>query len=201
MCENASMSGMGAKPAFDDNTIFHCFLFRRPHLPSVFVDVVTHGKPMTLKKDSVWYRAIRVLHDPHSRYRYGKLTHAVRISLGILVAFGVTSGFDIPDGGWTPVSMLIVIAGLQHHGTIRQRATQRAFGTMVGVAAGLFVILQQKYLGCTPPHLDADGMVLRRLCIPCCRARWLLRDALGDYADHRCRPRHRPDGGRLVARH
>ncbi len=105
---------------------------------------------MTSSQDSMWHRVAGVLRDPYRRCRHAKFIHAVRVALGILVAFGVTSGFGIPHGVWTPVSMLIVIAGLQHHGTIRERAVQRSFGTMVGVAAGLFVIVQQKYLGCAP---------------------------------------------------
>ncbi|HUC16952.1 MAG TPA: FUSC family protein [Acetobacteraceae bacterium] len=62
----------------------------------------------------------------------------------------MTIGFNLPHGEWTAISFLIVIAGLQHYGTIRRRAMERSVGTAIGALAGLAVITQQGYFGITP---------------------------------------------------
>ncbi|MEJ0019426.1 MAG: FUSC family protein [Acetobacteraceae bacterium] len=93
---------------------------------------------------------LRAPFDPHLRYRHARLIHATRIAAGILLALGLTVGFGIPHGEWTAISLLIVIAGLQHHGNIHRRAIERALGTALGALAGLLVILQHRALESTP---------------------------------------------------
>ena len=93
---------------------------------------------------------LRDVLSPGFRYRNAKFIHAARIAIGILISFTVTTGFSLPRGEWTAISFLIVIAGLQHHGTIRRKAIERSAGTAIGAIAGLAVIVQQEYLGITP---------------------------------------------------
>lgn len=100
--------------------------------------------------DTVLGRAWRAFHDPHFRCQHSRIIHAARITIGVLIAFAITAGFGIPDGTWTPVSLLIVIASLQHHGNVRARAVERSLGTAIGACVGILAILEQSYLGATP---------------------------------------------------
>ena len=90
------------------------------------------------------------MRDPHRRYRHARYIHATRVGLGVLLSIAVTSGFGWPHGEWATISLLIVIAGLQHHGNIRKRAAERAWGTLIGAVAGLLIIVQQTWLGHLP---------------------------------------------------
>ncbi len=99
---------------------------------------------------SIFRTTLRDVLSPGFRYRNAKFIHAARIAIGILISFAVTTGFNVPRGEWTAISFLIVIAGLQHHGTIRRKAIERSVGTAIGAIAGLAVIVQQEYLGITP---------------------------------------------------
>lgn len=92
---------------------------------------------------------LRPLTDPYRRYRHAKLIHGMRVGLGVLLCLFLTRWMDLPHGEWASISLLIVIAGLQHHGNIRKRAAERAMGTVIGAVYGLFVIVEQSYLGMT----------------------------------------------------
>lgn len=85
--------------------------------------------------------------DPYRRYRYAKLIHAVRVSLGLLATILLTTGINLPHGEWASVTMLVVIGGLQHHGNIGKKAAERAIGTLLGASIGLLLIAQQNWLG------------------------------------------------------
>jgi uncharacterized membrane protein YccC len=45
------------------------------------------------------------------------------------------------------VTLLVVIGGLQHHGNIRKKSTERAAGTLLGASIGLLLIVQQNLIG------------------------------------------------------
>ncbi|PVZ19846.1 MULTISPECIES: FUSC family protein [unclassified Pseudomonas] len=92
-------------------------------------------------------RALRPLLDPYRRFRHARLIHALRVSVGLVATILLTTGIHLPHGEWASVTMLIVIGGLQHHGNIRRKATERAYGTLIGAAIGLAIVVQQSYLG------------------------------------------------------
>lgn len=92
---------------------------------------------------------VRPVLDPYQRYRHARVIHASRIAVGILLNLFLVGILDLPHGEWSSVSLLIVIAGLHHHGNIRQRAVERAFGTVIGAVYGLFVIFVHHYTGLT----------------------------------------------------
>lgn len=92
-------------------------------------------------------RLLRPLLDPYRRYRNARLIHAVRVSLGLLATILLTTGIDLPHGEWASVTMLVVIGGLQHHGNIGKKATERAIGTLIGAGVGLLLVAQQAWLG------------------------------------------------------
>jgi len=92
-------------------------------------------------------RLLRPLLDPYRRFRHARLIHAVRVSIGLVATILLTTGIHLPHGEWASVTMLIVIGGLQHHGNIRRKATERAYGTLIGAIIGLAIVAQQSYLG------------------------------------------------------
>ncbi|MCU1760647.1 FUSC family protein [Pseudomonas sp. 14P_8.1_Bac3] len=92
-------------------------------------------------------RLLLPLLDPYRRYRYAKLIHAVRVSLGLLATILLTTGIHLPHGEWASVTMLVVIGGLQHHGNIGKKAAERAIGTLLGAGIGLLLVAQQTWLG------------------------------------------------------
>lgn len=95
----------------------------------------------------IWLRrALRPWMDPYRRYRHARLIHAARIAVGLLVTILLTTGLNLPHGEWASVTMLIVIGGLQHHGNIRKKSVERAYGTLIGAGLGLLVVVQQGYL-------------------------------------------------------
>ncbi len=106
--------------------------------------------PRTVKLPAPLLSVLRLLRDPHRRYRHARYIHATRVGLGVLLSIAVTAGFGWPHGEWATISLLIVIAGLQHHGNIRKRAAERAWGTLIGASAGLLIIVQQTWLGHLP---------------------------------------------------
>lgn len=91
----------------------------------------------------------RVVVSPYYRYRHARILHAVRVGLAMLVSILFTTGIDVPNGIWASVTVLVVIGGLQHHGNIRKKATDRALGTMLGAVLGLLLIAQQHLIGST----------------------------------------------------
>ncbi|SDH80957.1 FUSC family protein [Paraburkholderia phenazinium] len=92
-------------------------------------------------------RIFRAITSPYYRYRHAKLLHSVRVGLAMMVSIIATSGIHIPHGIWSSVTLLVVIGGLQHHGNIRKKATERAAGTLLGATIGLALILQQNLIG------------------------------------------------------
>jgi len=93
---------------------------------------------------------LRVVVSPYYRYRHARALHAVRVGLAMLVSILVTTGINVPNGIWASVTVLVVIGGLQHHGNIRKKATDRALGTMLGALVGLLLIAQLHAIGSMP---------------------------------------------------
>lgn len=106
--------------------------------------------PRNVKHPAPFLSLLRLVRDPHRRYRHARYIHGTRVGLGVLLSIAVTSGLGWPHGEWATISLLIVIAGLQHHGNIRKRAAERAWGTLIGAVAGLLLIVQQTWLGHLP---------------------------------------------------
>jgi uncharacterized membrane protein YccC len=92
-------------------------------------------------------RMARAITSPYYRYRHARLLHSVRVGLAMMVSIIATTGIDIPHGIWSSVTLLVVIGGLQRHGNIRKKSTERAAGTLLGASIGLALILQQNLIG------------------------------------------------------
>ncbi|WP_178392119.1 FUSC family protein [Burkholderia sp. SRS-W-2-2016] len=103
--------------------------------------------PTVIPRRSALSRMIRAVTSPYYRYRHAKVLHSLRVGLAMLFSILATTGIDIPHGIWSSVTLLVVIGGLQHHGNIRQKAAERAAGTLLGAAIGLVLIVQQNLIG------------------------------------------------------
>ncbi|MNZ60435.1 Inner membrane protein YeeA [compost metagenome] len=89
----------------------------------------------------------RRLANPYSRYSYAAWIHCARVGLALLASMLLSSAFSIPHGLWSSVTVLVVMGGLLHQGTIRGKSYERILGTMVGAAAGLGVTLVAQLTG------------------------------------------------------
>lgn len=82
----------------------------------------------------------RRLANPYTRYRYAAWIHCIRVGLALLASMLLTSALSLPHGLWASVTVLVVMGGLVHQGTIRGKSYERVLGTLVGAALGLCVI-------------------------------------------------------------
>ncbi|KAF1052439.1 MAG: Inner membrane protein YeeA [Stenotrophomonas maltophilia] len=89
----------------------------------------------------------RRLASPYSRYRYAAWIHCVRVGLALLASMLLTTGVNLPHGQWASVTVLVVMGGLVHQGTIRGKSYERTLGTVLGAAVGLGVILLHNATG------------------------------------------------------
>ncbi|CAB3763832.1 FUSC family protein [Paraburkholderia humisilvae] len=108
------------------------------------------------RRRSAVTRLMRTLTSPYYRYRNAKVLHGLRVGAAMIVAIAVIHATDLPHGIWAPITVLIVIGGLQHHGNIRRKALERTIGTLLGAAIGLALIVQ---------HSLFDSIVLTALCM------------------------------------
>ena len=90
---------------------------------------------------------VRAITSPPERYHHAQLIHSIRVGLAFLTASLITVEFQLPHGIWASVSLLVVIGGLQHQGNIRKKATDRAWGTLLGAVVGLALVLQAGVFG------------------------------------------------------
>ncbi|MCY1267261.1 Inner membrane protein YeeA [compost metagenome] len=89
----------------------------------------------------------RRLANPYTRYRYAAWIHCARVGLALLASMLLASALHIPHGLWSSITVLVVMGGLLHQGTIRGKSYERVVGTLVGAAAGLGVTLVGQYSG------------------------------------------------------
>lgn len=86
-------------------------------------------------------RPLRRLANPYTRYRYAAGIHCARVGLALLASILLTTGLNLPHGLWASVTVLVVMGGLVHQGTIRGKSYERVLGTLLGATVGLGVIL------------------------------------------------------------
>jgi len=89
----------------------------------------------------------RRLANPYTRFRYAAWIHCARVGLALLASILLTTGIDIPHGLWASVTVLVVMGGLVHQGTIRGKSYERVLGTLLGALFGLGVILAHQLSG------------------------------------------------------
>lgn len=92
------------------------------------------------KQPSILTLPFRRLANPYTRYRYAAWIHCVRVGPALLASMLLTSALKLPHGLWASVTVLVVMGGLVHQGTIRGKSYERVLGTLAGAALGLCVI-------------------------------------------------------------
>jgi uncharacterized membrane protein YccC len=113
----------------------------------VYANMTSADSSRIVVRRSFAGRVVRAFTSPYYRYRHAKLFHSLRVGLAMMVSILATTGIHIPHGIWASVTLLVVIGGLQHHGNIRKKATERAAGTLLGASIGLVLLLQQSLIG------------------------------------------------------
>jgi uncharacterized membrane protein YccC len=73
----------------------------------------------------------------------------VRVTLAFFASMLLTTGNGIPHGLWASVTVMVVMGGLQHQGTIRGKSYERMLGTALGAIMGLAVIGLHSLTGST----------------------------------------------------
>src|SRR5215469_15205672 len=89
------------------------------------------ASPLGARRRPPLARLMRVLTSPYYRYRNAKVLHGIRVGVAMIVSIAVIHATDVPHGIWAPITVLIVIGGLQHHGNIRRKALERTIGTLI----------------------------------------------------------------------
>ncbi len=90
--------------------------------------------------DKRWQRPWRVLIVPYYLDRYARHIHVARVALAFVCGLALNVCFAIPHGSWMLVTILIVLGGVPHWGSVRRKALQRMGGSLLGALAGLAAI-------------------------------------------------------------
>lgn len=101
---------------------------------------------------SRFVRILRAITLPQYRYYNGKIIHAVRVGLAMLTSILVTNciHMPLPSKVWASMTTMIVIGGLQHHGSIRRKAFERGLGTLLGALIGMTLLAIHEVSGSNP---------------------------------------------------
>lgn len=75
-----------------------------------------------------------------SVYRNYRIVHGVRIALAFVLTFMLVRGFDIPEGSWPLITLVVVMGPISSWGTVLPRAVQRIGGTIFGSISGLIAL-------------------------------------------------------------
>lgn len=77
------------------------------------------------------------------RFRYEQLgkIHAVRLALAFIASHLIGSRLNEPHAVWMSITLMVVMGGQAHTGSIVEKARQRLLGTTYGAISGFAVIL------------------------------------------------------------
>ena len=73
-------------------------------------------------------------------YRNYRAVHGVRIALAFVLAFLIVRIFDIPEGSWPLITLVVIMGPISFWGNVVPRAFQRIGGTIFGSALGLIAL-------------------------------------------------------------
>ncbi|XTZ39853.1 FUSC family protein [Salmonella enterica] len=78
-------------------------------------------------------------------YRNYRVVHGVRVALAFVLTFLLVRLFDIPEGTWPLITLVVLMGPVSFWGNVVPRAFERIGGTILGAALGL-VALQLELL-------------------------------------------------------
>ncbi|MGK0703486.1 FUSC family protein [Yokenella regensburgei] len=73
-------------------------------------------------------------------YRHYRVVHGVRIALAFILTFLLVRWFDIPEGTWPLITLVVVMGPISFWGNVVPRAFERIGGTILGSALGLVAL-------------------------------------------------------------
>lgn len=95
--------------------------------------VVTDMVPSDYEPMSVKKRILSLFDRNNPRFKY-----ALRLSISLLVGYGLLYFFELEKGEWILLTSLLVLQ--QSFVSTRQRFVERVFGTLYGVVAGILLV-------------------------------------------------------------
>lgn len=78
-------------------------------------------------------------------YRHYRWVHGVRIAVAFLGTFMLIRFFDIPEGSWPLITLVVVIGPISTWGNVFPRAIERIIGTIIGSVSGLVALELEMY--------------------------------------------------------
>ncbi|WP_407731275.1 FUSC family protein [Pseudocitrobacter faecalis] len=73
-------------------------------------------------------------------YHNYRAVHGIRIALAFVLAFLIVRIFDIPEGSWPLITLVVIMGPISFWGNVVPRAFQRIGGTILGSALGLIAL-------------------------------------------------------------
>ena len=71
-------------------------------------------------------------------YRHYRIVHGIRIALAFILTFLLVRLFNIPEGTWPLITLVVIMGPISFWGNVVPRAWERIGGTILGSVLGLF---------------------------------------------------------------
>lgn len=73
-------------------------------------------------------------------YRHYRIVHGVRIALAFILTFLLVRLFNIPEGTWPLITLVVIMGPISFWGNVVPRAWERIGGTILGSVLGLIAL-------------------------------------------------------------
>lgn len=73
-------------------------------------------------------------------YRHYRMVHGMRIALAFILTFMLVRLFDVPEGTWPLITLVVIMGPISFWGNVMPRALERIGGTILGSALGLVAL-------------------------------------------------------------
>ena len=73
-------------------------------------------------------------------YRHYRVVHGIRIALAFLLTFLLVRLFNIPEGTWPLITLVVIMGPISFWGNVVPRAFERIGGTILGSVLGLIAL-------------------------------------------------------------
>ncbi|ECE6362822.1 FUSC family protein, partial [Salmonella enterica subsp. salamae] len=73
-------------------------------------------------------------------YRHYRIVHGIRIALAFILTFLLVRLFNIPEGTWPLITLVVIMGPISFWGNVVPRAFERIGGTILGAILGLVAL-------------------------------------------------------------
>lgn len=73
-------------------------------------------------------------------YRHYRIVHGIRIALAFILTFLLVRLFNIPEGTWPLITLVVIMGPISFWGNVVPRAWERIGGTILGSVLGLVAL-------------------------------------------------------------